>query len=164
MAQGEKREFTITRVWMNDFIHTDDHLPGHPLTNGVPLAPQGLGYYLCRLKRGRRSSFACSDSIIRCANSAAVEFYSITRRLLLQAGAHYIMVDRIFCNSLHPWMLACVCWSLHSRAVFGCLLHSSLLWLHLAIWFYFTGFLSFLSAQPIKDDLVFLAVVFSVLL
>jgi hypothetical protein len=39
MAQGEKREFTITRVWMNDFIHTDDHLPGHPLTNGVPLAP-----------------------------------------------------------------------------------------------------------------------------
>lgn len=50
------------------------------------------------------------------------------------------MVDLLFCDSLHPWMLANVCWSLHSRAEFGCLLHSSLLWLQVGIRFYFYWF------------------------
>ena len=86
MAQGGKREFTITRIWMNIPIHMDDHLPGHPLTNEVPLitiGTLGFGYYLCRLKRGRLASFARSDSIIIVQILLQLSFISITRRFLL---------------------------------------------------------------------------------
>lgn len=90
MAQGGKREFTITRIWMNIPIHMDDHLPGHPLTNEVPLITIGtLGFGLLPLSF--EAGKACKLRTLRfdyhCPNFTTVEFHFDYTAILVVGGS-----------------------------------------------------------------------------